>query len=966
MAVLVVTLRTLEMSRVMIQLPRLADDPVITREAFAHGLAMCRANNAKAAENPVSFLTGGPPKDHDHRHNPRHAFLLTTPLAADWKNGGPVLIRNATVWDGTGRVLSGTDLVLSRGLIVKLGRALTRTEVAAAVRSSAVAAGDSSTAAASGDDDALLTQLEIVDAGGRVVTPGLVDQHSHVGTFPFPLLTGSLDTNEDSTLLHPQLRVLDAIGVLDPAFDVVLSGGVTSSLVLPGSSTLMGGEGLAVKMLRTGTNQPEHLATNFGMREGGADGKPWRWMKMACGENPKSLGAEKGKMPDSRMGNGWMFRKHFEAARAVIQSQEDWCEGAALAEKRYGPDAHLHVRSRFPEPLAYESLTALLRGDVRLQVHCYDPQDIEMMVRNTHEFGFNVTTFHHATEAHLVAPLLARENISVAIFADYSLYKHESYVHSVRAGQIFRDAGVRFAYKSDHPVLNSQTLIFEAQKAVHYGLDPQLAFAAVTSVPAERMGLGWRIGRIAEAYDADVVIWDRSPMELGAHPLRVFVDGFTALSKPFLPEHKEEATPVPPVTPALDEPADLPAYTIFNVSTIIAGPGHRSAGKVVVRDGVVVCVGPDCENEGAVFNAQRGVVMPGMVVANTMIGLGEIDLEPITQDGLVDNPSVLAGLARAADGLRVDADQKHLQYAFRHGVLTAISAPLHRGMLGGISVAFRTGAKGYNDAIIKEEVAMHVTIGNAAKDSHTASVTTQIGLLRRLLDEGAAAADSATTNASVSAAAAATHPFARIASGAMPLVSSADDPSDLAKLLALATARPRVRLVLTGAAGAWSLVDDAAAATGSSSSSYPLAAAAAVLLQPPRCMPVSWDARACRPPYARPTAAELLLRADDAPPLAVAPQFPDQARSLRFDAGWLAAEAVALGSVTLDDAVGAATWAVADAFGLAELGVGRVAVGTRANLLVLDAADPGLVLSLNSTLQLIGDGKRVVTQPVQD
>ncbi|KAJ1568743.1 hypothetical protein HK405_014354 [Cladochytrium tenue] len=881
---------------------------MITREAFEHGMAMCEANDLKALENPLDYLTG------------THANA----------NGRPVHIRNATVWDGLGNVLPETDLVLSHGLIAKIGRSLSRADVAAAVSRAAQAVSDAAVASASSISDLL-----VIEAEGRVVSPGLVDQHSHVAVEPLPGLIGSADGNELSSMVNPQLRIVDSINVLDPGLDIVLSGGVTTSLVLPGSGILMGGEALAIKMIRTETNEPEDLGVNRGMDPRGTDGKTWRWMKMACGENPKRVGPMLGQMPTSRMGTGWLFRRQFEAARDLVRRQEDWCEGARLTKRLHGESSHRYIHGRYPEELVHESLAALLRGDVRLQVHCYDPQDIEMMVRNKHEFGFNITTFHHATEAFLVAPLLARENISAAIFSEFSIYKAEAYEHSVRAGKIFAEAGVPFAYKSDHPALNAQNLIYEAQRGVHHGVDPNLAFMAVTSVPAERIGLGWRIGRIAEAYDADVVIWDRPPLEIGANPLHVFVDGFTAFSKSFKPPRSQNAVPVPPVTPVLDSPASFSAYTIANVSAIYAGPEVVSSGYIVVKDGNVFCVGPTCKPEGEVFNNNGGVVIPGMIAANTPIGLTDIEQESSTHDGSVSSENALSGLAHAADGLRVGGDQKHLQYAFRHGVLTAITPPEHNGLIGGFSVAFRTGAE----------------------DSWTNSLTVQIGRLRELLSDAGSSS-----------------PFSHVVSGELPLVVDANEPSDISKVLGIASAHPSLRLVVAGAAGAWKVASELAATANAS-----------VLLQPGRCLPLTWETRSCLPPHSRPTAAER-LRAAGVERLAISvPKEvpgPDQVRSLRFEAGWLAADAVELGLGRLGPsgngrlelsaeaeseavAIGAVTWTVADAFGLTELGVGRIVQGTRANLVALDAT-PGNALSLSASVQLLGDGRSIVTLPRQD
>jgi imidazolonepropionase-like amidohydrolase len=353
----------------------------------------CAANRLRKKINPSDFITGGPPARHSERRNPRFEALLDSPIAKS--SGHPVLIKNATVWDGTGNQFV-SDLLLRNGLIERLAH-------------------DISVQDYQDDDD--MDRVEVVDAQGRVVTPGLVDQHSHVGTDSFPRLIATSDTNEYNYPLNPQLRIIDSISPLDPAFDIVVSGGVTTSMVLPGSGLLMGGEGLVVKMLKPGTALVEEMQINYGMSRTGMDGRMWRWMKMACGENPKTMGRYTHQMPTSRMGSGWMFRKQFEQAQRVLQEQDDWCVRAEVATSLFKDKAHLHVSSRYPEPLMDESLVMLLRGDVRLQVHCYEPNDMEMMVRNKNEFDFKIVAFHHATEAHMIAPLLAKENISAAIFA---------------------------------------------------------------------------------------------------------------------------------------------------------------------------------------------------------------------------------------------------------------------------------------------------------------------------------------------------------------------------------------------------------------------------------------------------------------------------------------------------------------------------------------------------------------------
>ena len=233
-------------------------------------------------------------------------------------------------------------------------------------------------------------------------------------------------------------------------------------------------------------------------------------MKMACGENPKNqYGQEKRIMPESRLGEGYLFRRAFQDALDFKNSQDIWCENAISLSDKHGVNAYKQMLIPFPENEDLEVLSSLLRGHVDLHNHCYETYDMEMMLRNANKFNFKVTTFHHALEAWRVADKLALENISVAIFADHWGYKKEADGTSVRAAQILSKAGVKVTLKSDHPVLNSQHLIFEAQKAHHYGLDSTLALKSVTSIAAEVLKIGDRVGKISRGFDGDFVVWNR-------------------------------------------------------------------------------------------------------------------------------------------------------------------------------------------------------------------------------------------------------------------------------------------------------------------------------------------------------------------------------------------------------------------------------------------------------------------------
>ncbi|KAJ1561548.1 hypothetical protein HK096_004275, partial [Nowakowskiella sp. JEL0078] len=249
---------------------------------------------------------------------------------------------NATLWDGTGGELLNADILFLEGLISEIGVNLNYPE-----------------------------GVDVVEAEGRIVTPGIVDMHSHMGLDSWPETRGTDDTNEGTNPVTPQLKSLDGFNINDLAIQIVNSGGVTASLILPGSANLMGGEAYAVKLRTPKSNSAMEMLLNYGMNK--SDGKQWRWMKMACGENIKNYYGRRLKvMPVSRLGEGWLFRERFQAAKKYNTAQDDWCLKAKKISKKSKKNAHLLINEIFPEDNLQESLGALLRGDVLLQNHCYE------------------------------------------------------------------------------------------------------------------------------------------------------------------------------------------------------------------------------------------------------------------------------------------------------------------------------------------------------------------------------------------------------------------------------------------------------------------------------------------------------------------------------------------------------------------------------------------------------------------
>lgn len=409
-------------------------------------------------------------------------------------NINAVLIRNATVW--TGEPIPGTssadaragkgyswisaNVLLDKGLIIRVS-----TDTI--------------------DDEDLPRECRIFDAKGRQLTAGIVDMHSHAGMGDFAN-TGD-DTNELSDNVTPYVRSLDAFNPIAPELQWIKSGGVTTSLILPGSGNNMGGEAYVLKLAagnssgRTEISQEDMLAD---------PDKNWRYMKMACGENPKRVYGKIGRGPFSRLGEAWQFRHAFEAAQKYIQSQDDWCRQA----DRIGVE---NMQEYLPSKLEWDSLAAALRGQVKVNTHCYTVADLDSFIRHTNEFKFRVTAFHHAHSTYLIPELLKRAyggTPAAALFADNMFYKVEAYEATEKAGNILWANDVVPVYVSDNPVLNSQHVLFEAAKAYGIGLPYHVALAGVTSAPAKLLGLGNRVGKVVEGYDADIVVWDSDPVSI--------------------------------------------------------------------------------------------------------------------------------------------------------------------------------------------------------------------------------------------------------------------------------------------------------------------------------------------------------------------------------------------------------------------------------------------------------------------
>ena len=254
-------------------------------------------------------------------------------------------------------------------------------------------------------DKSVFKEGIVYDVQGRWVTPGLVDMHSHHAIAPWPAMAGNSDDNEMSPLfgpLTPFVRVIDSMKASDPASTIIASGGVTSSLIIPGSANIMGGEGTVVKNALKSGELGEYVVEELLLEHGIPIEERHRYMKMACGENPSRLYGH------TRMGNAWVLREHLAKAKEVMTEQDEYCAAASRIASTSSTQKLRFVdqMGSFPTDLKLESTVGMLRGRVAMQNHCYLPEDFETMLRISHEFGFRVRAFHHAIEAWQVPEMI--------------------------------------------------------------------------------------------------------------------------------------------------------------------------------------------------------------------------------------------------------------------------------------------------------------------------------------------------------------------------------------------------------------------------------------------------------------------------------------------------------------------------------------------------------------------------------
>lgn len=336
-------------------------------------------------------------------------------------------------------------------------------------------------------------EAQVIDAQGRLVTPGCVEAHCHIGLDNEGMGWEGEDYNEIIEPLTPQLRAIDSINPQDEAFGLALQGGVTTACTGPGSANVVGGTFAAIKLWG---NRVDKMVVKSPLA-----------MKCAFGENPKRCyGASLKKSPMTRMGTAALLRELLFKSKEYAQ------------EKKEGKNPKFDMK--------LEAMIPVIEGEIPLKAHAHRADDVFTSIRIAKEFGVKLT-LDHCTDGALIAEELGEEGLPAFVGPSFgSKTKIELRNKSFTTAAALHKAGVPVSIITDAPVIPLQYLPLCAALAVQGGLEVEEAWKAITINPATYTGIADRVGSLEKGKDGDVVIWTADPMQtVGAESWMTIVDG---------------------------------------------------------------------------------------------------------------------------------------------------------------------------------------------------------------------------------------------------------------------------------------------------------------------------------------------------------------------------------------------------------------------------------------------------------
>ena len=376
-------------------------------------------------------------------------------------------IKNALIYTMTGEIIENGSILVEHGKIIDVGQNLD-----------------------------IIANCEEIDAEGRMVTPGFIEAHCHLGLSETAIGFEGADYNERIDPITPHLRAIDAINPMDVSLQDAYEAGVTSAVTGPGSANVVGGTFTSIKTFG-------HRIDDMIIKEPVA-------MKVAFGENPKRVYNAQGKTPVTRMGTAAILRDLLFRTKVYLEKKEK-----ALKE---GKIADFDIK--------LESMIPVIKKEMPIKAHAHRADDIFTSLRIAKEFDINIT-LDHCSEGHLIVDDLVKEGKGVIVGPTLSdASKFELKNKTWETPKILVEAGLKVAITTDSPVTPLQYLPLCAGLAHKAGLSEYDALKAITIYPAEITGISDKVGSIEPGKDADIIIFDGNPIkDIDYHTYMTIIDG---------------------------------------------------------------------------------------------------------------------------------------------------------------------------------------------------------------------------------------------------------------------------------------------------------------------------------------------------------------------------------------------------------------------------------------------------------
>ncbi|PHR98117.1 MAG: amidohydrolase [Blastopirellula sp.] len=580
-----------------------------------------------------------------------------------------------------------------------------------------------------------------IDLKGRVIIPGLVDSHSHIGVAG--RAGGDSDTNEGTGPVQAIVRALDSINPFDPSIRMATAGGITTANIMPGSANVIGGQTLYLKL---------HGHSVDSMFLGTPDNLGG--LKMANGENPKRSYGSRGQAPATRMKIASLQRSEYIKAQEYKRKWDEYREKLSKAEEAIPPAIDLGM----------EPLVEVLEHRRTVHFHTHRADDILTVLRLKKEFGFDLV-IQHGTETYKVLKEVAAAGVPVSLtIVDSPGGKAEVVDWLDEAGAIMHKAGIKVLVNTDDPVTESRFFLRTAATAVRGGLPEDEALKAVTLYSAEAMKLDHRIGSLEKGKDADFVVLSGAPFSVYTLVLQTYIEGRKVFdtNKPLDRSYQTggfrlagSGEPLPKAKPIAHNPINVKAPALpgnaksrkSKTSTkdlvVLAGRVYPVSsdpiddGVVHVQDGKIVHVGPrkgfKIPPKAKVVSA--AVVTPGLIDAYSVVPLNGIYNIPADQDANETSGVVQSDL-RVLDGF--NPNEPLLRYLLQNGVTVIHACPGQRNVIAGQSGVFRTYGHAADSMVIRFPQAMVFNLGNSSKGKGSRT-NTRMGVVATIREKLTAA-----------------------------------------------------------------------------------------------------------------------------------------------------------------------------------------------------------------------------------